>query len=137
MHVVGAGLAYALLSLALAQALLLGFQDKRLKQKQSLSLDMALPPIQTMEVTLFQMIYSGFGLLTLTLISGALSSNDMFGESFLFNHHTVLALLAWISLLGLVLGRTMSRLARPDRNRLDRSGIHPSGTGLFWLPICS
>ena len=105
MHVTGAGLAYALLSLALAQALLLGFQDKRLKQKQSFSLDMALPPIQTMEVTLFQMVYSGFGLLTLTLISGVLSSNDMFGESFLFNHHTVLALLAWISLLGLVLGR--------------------------------
>ncbi len=29
----------------------------------------------------------------------------MFGEAFLFNHHTVLALLAWISLAGLLAGR--------------------------------
>ena len=58
-----------------------------------------------MENILFQLIYLGFALLTLTLLSGAFSSGQMFGQAFLFNHHTVLALLAWISLAVLVLGR--------------------------------
>ena len=104
-HIIGAGLAYALLSLALAQALLLHFYDRNLKQKRGGGLFRSFPPIQTMERILFQMVYLGFTLLTLTLLSGALSSGRMFGQAFLFNHHTILALLAWISLAALVLGR--------------------------------
>ena len=60
-----------------------------------------------MENVLFQMVYLGFALLTLTLLSGALSSGKMFGQALLFNHHTILALLAWISLAVLVLGRLL------------------------------
>ena len=105
LHIVGAGLAYALLSLALAQAILLHFYDRDLKQKRSVGLFRSFPPILTMEKILFQLIYLGFGLLTLTLLSGALSSGQMFGQAFLFNHHTVLSFLAWISLAALVLGR--------------------------------
>ena len=104
-HILGAGLAYALLSLALAQALLLSAQDWNLKHKYSRGVLSALPPIQTMETVLFQLVYIGFTLLSITLISGALSSGQMFGNAFLFNHHTLLALLAWISLVILISGR--------------------------------
>jgi ABC-type uncharacterized transport system permease subunit len=106
-HLLGAGLAYALLSLALAQALLLHFHDRELKQKRAGGFFKSFPPIQTMERILFQLVYLGFGLLTLTLFSGALSSGQMFGQALLFNHHTILALLAWISLAVLVLGRLL------------------------------
>lgn len=105
MHMTGAGLAYALLSLALAQAVLLHFYDRRLKNRQTSGIWNSLPPIQTMEQILFQLVYIGFALLSLTLISGALSSGQMFGQAFLFNHHTVLAVLAWVSLVALILGR--------------------------------
>jgi len=104
-HILGAGLAYALLSLALAQALLLRAQDQSLKQKHAGGFFSMLPPIQTMEKILFQLVYAGFTLLSITLVSGALSSGRMFGDVFLFNHHTVLALLAWASLIVLIAGR--------------------------------
>ena len=106
-HLLGAGLACALLSLSLAQALLLHFHDRDLKRKRAGGFFKSFPPIQTMENVLFQMVYLGFGLLTVTLLSGALSSGQMFGQALLFNHHTILALLAWMSLAALVLGRIM------------------------------
>ena len=104
LHMIGAGLAYALLSLALAQGLMLHAQDTILKNKQAIHLLSDLPSIQTMERTLFHMIYAGFILITLTLISGAFSSKNPLTGSIIFNHHTVLALLAWISLFSLILG---------------------------------
>lgn len=107
LHMAGAGLAYALVSLAFAQALLLQTYDKSLKEAHTVSSWRSLPPIQTMERVLFQLIYLGFALLTVTLISGALSAGRMFGDALLFNHHTVLALLAWLSLAGLIAGRRL------------------------------
>ena len=127
-HVLGAGLAYALLSLALAQALLLHFHDRALKQKRSGRFFRLFPPIQTMENILFQLIYPGFALLTLTLLSGAFSSGRIFGQAFLFNHHTVLALLAWISLAVLVLGRLLLGWR-------GRTAVLWTGAGFFLLAV--
>jgi len=127
-HILGAGLAYALLSLALAQALLLRAQDQSLKQKNAGGFFSMLPPIQTMEQILFQLVYAGFALLSITLVSGALSSGKMFGDLFLFNHHTVLALLAWVSLIILIAGR----LAFGWRGRI---AILWTGTGFALLAL--
>ena len=128
LHIVGAGLAYALLSLALAQAILLHFYDRDLKQKRSVGLFRSFPPILTMEKILFQLVYLGFGLLTLTLLSGALSSGEMFGQAFLFNHHTVLSVLAWISLAALVLGRLVLGWR-------GRTAVLWTGAGFFLLAV--
>ncbi len=125
-HLLGAGLAYALLSLALAQALLLHFHDRELKKKRAGGFFKSFPPIQTMERILFQLVYLGFGLLTLTLMSGALSSGEMFGQALPFNHHTILALLAWISLAVLVLGRLLLGWR-------GRTAILWTGLGFFLL----
>lgn len=57
---------------------------------------MALPPLQTMEQLLFRLIWTGFILLTLTLLSGAVFSNEIFGKPFEFKHHTILASLGWL-----------------------------------------
>jgi len=57
---------------------------------------MALPPLQTMEQLLFRLVGVGFVLLSLTLISGALFSQEIFGQAFTFKHHTILALMGWV-----------------------------------------
>ena len=55
-----------------------------------------MPPLQTMEELLFQLVAVGFVLLTLTLISGALFSEQLFGRAFVFTHHVVLSMAAWL-----------------------------------------
>ena len=128
LHMIGAGLGYALLSLALAQGLLLHAQDTILKNKQVIHLLSDLPSIQTMERTLFHMIYAGFALVTLTLISGALSSANIPDKSMIFNHHTVLALLAWVSLFSLILGNIFLGWR-------GRTAVLWTGSGFFLLAL--
>lgn len=95
-HLIVSILAYAFLSLAVVQALLLSAQEKRLHQRDPSRLLNALPPIQTMEGLLFLLAGIGFALLTLTLISGVVYTRSLFGVTFAFNHHTVLAIMAWV-----------------------------------------
>src|SRR3546814_8917583 len=59
-----------LLTLAAVQSVLLAVQDRLLHRHQLTHLARALPPVQTMERLLFQLIGIGFVLLSLTLISG-------------------------------------------------------------------
>jgi ABC-type uncharacterized transport system permease subunit len=65
----------------------------------------ALPPLLTMEKLLFRMISAGFALLTLTLVSGALFSEQLLDRAFSLDHKTVFAVLSWLMFGGLVAGR--------------------------------
>jgi ABC-type uncharacterized transport system permease subunit len=96
LHLVVSVMAYAFLTLAVVQALLLNIQESRLRQREPGRLLKALPPIQTMEGALFLFTGIGFILLTLTLVSGAIYAQSLFGTSLAFNHHTVLTLIAWV-----------------------------------------
>lgn len=102
-HVLLSMLAYSLLTLASVQAILLAIQDHYLHTRQPIGFIRALPPLQTMESLLFEMIGSGFVLLTLALISGALFVKDMFAQHLV--HKTVLSSLAWLMFGGLLIGR--------------------------------
>jgi ABC-type uncharacterized transport system permease subunit len=62
-----------------------------------------LPPLLTMERLLFQIIFAGFVLLTLTLGSGILFSEELFGKPMQFTHKTVFGILSW-SIFGAMLG---------------------------------
>ena len=95
-HLTVSILAYAFLTLAVVQALLLNIQEKRLHQRDPGRLLRTLPPIQTMEGLLFVLTGIGFVLLTLTLISGAAYTQSLLGVTFAFNHHTVLSIIAWV-----------------------------------------
>ena len=64
-----------------------------------------LPPMQTMEQLMFQLIALGFFLLTLTLISGIFFSEALFGKPLVFTHHIVLSLFAWLAFAILLIGR--------------------------------
>ncbi|GAA6139966.1 cytochrome c biogenesis protein CcsA [Arenicella sp. 4NH20-0111] len=109
-HIVVSILAYCLLAIAAIQALLYVYQERQIKRRATPAMLMALPPLQTMELLLFRLIWTGFALLSLTLLTGAMFSQEIFGKAFEFNHHTILALLGWIVFAILLLKRTIQGL---------------------------
>jgi ABC-type uncharacterized transport system permease subunit len=102
-HVLLSMLAYSLLTLASVQAILLAIQDHHLHSRQPAGFTRALPPLQTMESLLFEMIGAGFVLLTLALVSGFIFLEDMFDQHLV--HKTVLSTLGWVVFGGLLVGR--------------------------------
>lgn len=104
-HIVISILAYSLLSLATVQSLMLLMQEHQLRSRRVIGFVRALPPMQTMETLMFQMIGVGFALLTLTLASGAWFSENLFGQPLKFTHHMILSVVAWIVYAILIFGR--------------------------------
>ncbi|MCK4842675.1 MAG: cytochrome c biogenesis protein CcsA [Methylococcales bacterium] len=102
-HILTSITAFSLFSIAALQAILLTIQDKRLKNHSTNSIIHALPPLQTMETLLFQMIGTGLAFLTLSLISGFVFIEDLFAQHLV--HKTVLSIFAWLIFSGLLLGR--------------------------------
>ncbi|NND01011.1 MAG: cytochrome c biogenesis protein CcsA [Gammaproteobacteria bacterium] len=94
-HILISLLAYSLLTIATIEALLYVYQERQIKNHTTSTMLLALPPLQTMEILLFRLVDVSFVLLTLTLLSGALFSQQIFGQPFEFKHHTVLAVLGW------------------------------------------
>jgi ABC-type uncharacterized transport system permease subunit len=102
-HVLLSMLAYSLLTLASVQAILLAVQDHHLHTRQPTGFVRALPPLQTMESLLFEMIGAGFVLLTLALVSGFAFLEDMFAQHLV--HKTALSTLGWLVFGALLVGR--------------------------------
>ena len=102
-HVLLSMLAYSLLTLAAVQAILLAVQDHHLRQRHPVGFIRTLPPLQTMESLLFEMISAGFVLLTLALLSGFAFLENMFAQHLV--HKTVLSVIAWLVFGGLLVGR--------------------------------
>lgn len=103
LHVVVSILAYAMLTLATIQALILAIQDSHLRSHHPGGLIRALPPLQTMESLLFEMIGLGFILLSLSLLSGFVYLEDMFAQH--VAHKTMLSIIAWVVFAALLWGR--------------------------------
>ncbi|HKL77289.1 MAG TPA: cytochrome c biogenesis protein CcsA [Gammaproteobacteria bacterium] len=101
-HLILSLLAYGTLTLAAVQAILLWVQDASLRHKRFGALSRILPPLQPLERLLFHLIRIGFALLTLVILSGAVFSEQIFGQPFTFNHKVVLSLIAWL-VFGLLL----------------------------------
>ncbi len=65
----------------------------------------SLPPLLTLERLLFQILGLGFVLLTLTLATGVLFSEQVFGRAFRLNHKTLFAVVSWLIFAALLAGR--------------------------------
>ena len=63
------------------------------------------PPLLTLERYVFRLVGVGFVLLTLTVASGALFSEQVFGKPFTFTHKSVFSILAWLTFGALLAGR--------------------------------
>ncbi len=104
-HVAIALIAYALFIVAALQALVLMWLEKRLHRGLSDPATADLPPLLTLERFLFRLVGLGFLLLTLTVVSGVIFSEEIFGKPLQWNHKTVFSILAWLVFGGLLLGR--------------------------------
>lgn len=102
-HVLLSILAYSLLTIATLQALFLAFQNYRLKHKRDLAPLRLMPPLQTMETLLFEMLWGGQILLTAAIISGVIFLQDIFAQH--VAHKAVFTLIAWVIYSVLLWGR--------------------------------
>ncbi len=109
-HIVISILAYCLLAIAAIQSMLYQYQERQIKQRATPAMLMALPPLLTMEQLLFRLIWTGFILLTFTLLSGVVFSHEIFGKPFEFKHHTILASLSWLVFAILLIKRVTQGL---------------------------
>ena len=103
-HVLLSILAYSLLIIATLQALVLAFQNYQLKHKHPTGLIRLLPPLQTMEALLFELLWAGQILLTLSIITGFVFIENLFAQHLV--HKTVLSILAWFIYAILLWGHT-------------------------------
>ena len=109
-HVAIAVLAYSTLTIAAFHAVLMALQEARLHTRSAKpgflggAIDQ-LPALLTMEKLLFRMIAIGFILLSLTVLSGVVFSEQLFGKALRWDHKNVFALLSWLLFASLLAGR--------------------------------
>jgi ABC-type uncharacterized transport system permease subunit len=105
LHVGVALIAYALFLVAAVQALVLMALEKRLHRRlPAMGADRA-PPLLTLERFLFRLVATGFVLLTITIVSGSVFSDEVFGKPFTFTHKSVFSVLSWLVFGALLWGR--------------------------------
>jgi ABC-type uncharacterized transport system permease subunit len=117
-HLVLGMFAYSVFTIAMLHALLMSIAERTLHRSHRdgalargtmgvlpagpLS---GLPPLLTLERLLFRMIALAFVLLTLTLLTGAVFSETLFGRALRFDHKTLFAFLSWLTFAVLLVGR--------------------------------
>jgi ABC-type uncharacterized transport system permease subunit len=104
-HILIAMLAYALFTIASLHVALMALLERRLHDGSLPRALQGLPPLLAMETLLFRIIWAGFLLLTLTLASGVVYSEELFGKAARFNHKTVFGILSWLIFAALLGGR--------------------------------
>lgn len=101
-HIVLSVVAYSLVTVAAAQAVLLSLGDNLLRHHRLVILK-NMPPLETMEQMMFEMLWLGLIFLTLSIGSGFIFLEDLSGPGLI--HHTVITLAAWIVFSVLMWGR--------------------------------
>jgi len=104
-HLLVAMLAYSLFTIAALHATLMTLLERRLHARTLAGPLASLPPLMTLETLLFRIIALGFVLLSLTLLSGFIFSEELFGQAARFNHKTVFGVISWIIFAALLVGR--------------------------------
>lgn len=108
-HLLLAMLAYSTLTLAAASALMMIAMEKALHQTKNFSIDkpgwwQGLPPLIGLDQMLVRVVFIGFVLISLTLLSGMAVGLERGYGLLRFDHKTVFTLLSWCAALALLLG---------------------------------
>lgn len=106
LHLGLAMVAYSLFVIALLHATLMAVAERQLHGKGSLLIS-NLPPLLTLEKLLFRVIGAAFVFLTLTLATGIVFSETLFGRPLRADHKTVFAVLSWLTFGLLLAGRAL------------------------------
>ena len=96
-------LAYSTMIVATVQTLLLAFQNYQLRHRHPTGLVRLLPPLQTMEHLLFELLWVGQVLLTLVIITGIFEIESIAMQH--LHHKIVFTALAWLIYGTLLWGR--------------------------------
>lgn len=102
-HIIISILAYSALTVAAIQSIIVALQDRHLRSRHPGGIIRSLPPLQTMETLLFQLIATGFSLHTIALATGILYIEDLFAQHLV--HKTLLSIIAWSTFAILLWGR--------------------------------
>ena len=125
LHLVLGMAAYSVFTMAMLHALLMALAERALHKRHALSGNEStkggnasgalssllsgplagLPPLLTLERLLFRLIALAFALLTLTLLTGFVFSESLFGRALRLDHKTLFALLSWLTFAILLIGR--------------------------------
>ncbi len=101
-HVLFSVIAYALLTMAAVQSILVSLQDKRLHDHRPGGFLRALPSLKIMEQVLSQLLIASFAMLSLALITGFVFLDDLFEQRLV--HKTALSIFALALLAILLIG---------------------------------
>jgi len=104
-HLIIALLAYSLFTFAALHAMLMAVAERSLHNKPTFIKLPDFPPIMPMEILLFRVIAVGFVLLTFTLISGMLFSEQIFHQALKLNHKNIFTIISWLIFGSLLVGR--------------------------------
>ncbi len=104
-HILLSILAYSMLTIACVQAAALAVQDHLLRQKKWLRVMAALPPLQTMESLLFEMLWAGTLLLAMSITTGLLFFDNLHSQHLM--HKMFFSLIALCVYSTLLWGRTI------------------------------
>ncbi|SPJ16469.1 CcsA-related protein [Burkholderiales bacterium] len=104
-------LAYSLFTIAALHSVLMTSIDRYLHQPSRDAsgsigpLLSQMPSLLALESLLFRQLAAGFLLLTASLASGIIFSEELFGRPLRFDHKTLFAIIAWCVFAGLLVGR--------------------------------
>jgi len=103
-HVLISILAYSFISIAAMQAGFLAYQNYQLKHGHAGGLLRRFPPLQDMEVFLFELLWVGQLLLSLGIVAGIVFISDIWGRDGVI-HKSFFSILAWMVFAVLLWGR--------------------------------
>ena len=104
-HIGVALVAYALFVVVALQALVMTGLEKRLHGGSAAATAAHAPPLLTLERYMFRLLGVGFALLTLTLASGMLFSEELFGTPATLTNKIVFTVAGWAAFAVLLFGR--------------------------------
>ncbi len=118
-HLITGMLAYSFLALAALHAMLMIFAERSLhrpghgklqslERQQSMNWLDRLPPLLVLEKILFRILFAGFVCLTLTLLTGLVFSEEVFGKPWNLDHKNVFSVIAWTVFAVLLVGRSIA-----------------------------
>lgn len=103
LHILLGIAAFSIITIAAVQSVLVAWLNRELKQKHFSPALQHLPPLQTLEALLFELIWAGFLVLLGVILSGFLFMEDMFAQHLV--HKTFFTILSTIVFATLLWGR--------------------------------
>lgn len=101
-HVLASITVFSLFCVAASQAVLLAVQDRFLRLKRNVMLLQFLPPIETMEKVLFQVLILGFVLLSIVVVTSMILFANGWDSD--MAHGTIVSIVAWLTFALLLWG---------------------------------